>query len=102
MIVEFLAFIPVVGLISVASRRLLSIDLALPAALLWGVLYIYTISRLRSFLCPRCGKNFVGGILGDSRLLFSKPRAFFGRECAYCGLELYGADSKEPGPAESS
>lgn len=96
MIVEFLAFIPFVGVISVASRRLFSINLAFPAALLWGILYIYTVSRLRSFLCPRCGKNFLGGILGNSSLLFSKPRAFFGRECAYCGLEKYSDDSAEP------
>jgi len=92
MIIEFLAFVPVVGIVSLASRRLFSIDLAFPAMLLWGILYIYTGSRLRSFLCPRCGKNFVGGILGDSSLLFSKPRAFIGRECANCGLEKYGDD----------
>jgi len=96
MIVEFVAFIPFVGIISVASRRLFSLDLALPAGLVWGILYIYTASRLRSFLCPRCGKNFVGGILGDSSLLLSKPRAFFGRECAYCGLEKYSDGAAGP------
>ena len=90
MTVQFLAFIPFVGAVSVVSRRLLSgTDLGLPAALLWGILYLFTGSRLRSFPCPRCGKNFFGGILGDTRILFNKPRAFFGRECVYCGLGKY-------------
>lgn len=99
-IVEFLAFIPVVGAVAVVSRKLLSsTDLALPAAVAWGILYIFTGSRLRKFPCPRCGKNFFGGILGDSSLLFSRPRAFLGRQCAYCGLEKYSDAS--PSSSES-
>ena len=97
MIVEFLAFIPVVGAVAVASRRLLSgTDLALPAAVFWGILYVFTVSRLRKFPCPRCGKNLFGGILGDSRILFNNPRTFFGRECVYCGLKKYGDGGARP------
>ena len=103
MIAEFLGFIPFVGLVSVASRKLLSgTDLAFTAALLWGMLYLYTGSRLRSFPCPRCGKNFFGGIVGDSSLLFSRPKAFFGRQCAYCGLEKYGGASASGDSSSSS
>jgi hypothetical protein len=91
MIVGFLAFVPVVGAVAVGSRKLLSsTDLALPAAVAWGILYMFTGSRLRKFPCPRCGKNFFGGILGDARILFNSPRAFFGQECVFCGLEKYG------------
>lgn len=100
MIVEFLAFIPVVGAVAVVSRKLLSsTDLALPAAVAWGMLYMFTVSRLRKFPCPRCGKNFFGGILSDSSLIFSRPRAFLGRQCAYCGLEKYSHAS--PSSSES-
>ncbi len=36
------------------------------AGVLWGALYLFTGSRLRSFPCPRCGKNFVGKVFfGD-------------------------------------
>src|ERR1700739_1940285 len=103
MFAEFLGFFPFVGLFSVVSKRLLSgTDLAFAAALLWGILYVYTGSRLRSFPCPRCGKNFFGGILGDSSLVFSRPGAFFGRQCAYCGLEKYGGVSASDDSSSSS
>jgi len=89
-IVEFIGFIPFVGEVSIASQRLFpGSDLGLPAAICWGALYLFTGSRLRSFPCPRCGKNFFGGILGDVRVLLQKPRAFLGRECVYCGLPIY-------------
>jgi hypothetical protein len=28
--------------------------------LIWGVLYLFTVSRLRNLPCPGCGKNFFG------------------------------------------
>ena len=82
MVTEFLAFIPVVALVAVVERKLFSTShLALPAALVWGVLYLYTVSRLRKSPCPRCGKNFFGKIGG--------PQVLFDRKCAYCGLRMY-------------
>jgi hypothetical protein len=82
LIVEFLAFIPVVGAVAVVSRKLFSSNhLALPAALAWGILYIFTVSRLVKFPCPRCGKNFFGGIRGDARILPNSPSLDYSRFC---------------------
>ena len=92
LILEFLAFIPVVGIASVVSRKLLGTDLWYPAAIVWGLLYVFTIFRLRNFPCPRCNKNFFGGIDFDAKTagnLFSMPTVFVGRKCAFCGLRKY-------------
>lgn len=85
-IAEFLLFLPFVALVAIAERHLFSTNkLAFPAALMWGALYLFTASRLRSFPCPRCGKNFFGGI-------FATPKAMLGRTCANCGLRRYGGE----------
>ena len=81
MVAEFLAFLPFVGLVATVERRLFSThNMAFPAALIWGALYLFTVSRLRSLPCPRCGKNFFGGF-------FATPGNVLGRKCANCGLQ---------------
>jgi hypothetical protein len=86
MVAEFLAFIPFVGLVATVGRLLFATNnLAMPAAWIWGVLYLYTISRLRSFPCPRCGQNFFGGF-------FAIPGVVLGNKCANCGLRKWAGD----------
>jgi predicted RNA-binding Zn-ribbon protein involved in translation (DUF1610 family) len=82
--VEFVAFIPfIVVMEKILKRMFPSGDLAFfVASLVFGSGYIYTASRLRSFPCPRCGKNFFGGF-------FATPETAFGRSCAHCGLRKY-------------
>jgi hypothetical protein len=83
LLAEFIAFLPFVTLVVTVERRLFSTDkMAFPAALIWGALYLFTVSRLRSFPCPRCGKNFFGGF-------FATPGNVLGRKCAHCGLQRY-------------
>lgn len=83
LLAEFLAFLPFVALVVTAERRLFSTDnMAFPAALIWGGLYLFTASQLRRFPCPRCGKNFFGGI-------FATPGNVMGHKCANCGLQKY-------------
>src|SRR4029077_7071737 len=83
LLAEFIAFLPFVALVVTVERRLFSTDkMAFPAALIWGALYLFTVSRLRSFPCPRCGKNFFGGF-------FATPGNVLGRNCAHCGLQRY-------------
>jgi hypothetical protein len=83
LVVEFLLFLPFVALVVGLEKHLFSTDKSFfPAALLWGALYIFTASRLRSFPCPRCGRNFFGGF-------FATPETVLGRYCANCGLRKY-------------
>jgi hypothetical protein len=83
LVVEFLGYLPFVALVVSAERRLFgTTNLGLPAALAWGALYLYTGSRLRSFPCPRCGKNFFAG-------LFATPWKILARKCAHCRLPMY-------------
>ena len=82
---EFLAFLPFVALVATVERHLFSTGkVAFPAALLWGALYAFTGLRLRTFPCPRCGKNFFGGVFGTGNV--------FGRSCANCGLGRYAGE----------
>ncbi len=84
--VEFLAFIPFMALVEPLLRSMLSNEKLgfLATFLLFGAVYLFTGSRLRSFACPRCGANFFGGIF-VSRITL---RAVLGR-CANCGLRKY-------------
>src|SRR5258708_6052964 len=80
---EFLAFLPFVALVATVERRLFSTgNLAMPAAICWAGLYLFTGSRLRNFPCPRCGRNFFGGF-------FATPGNVMGRKCANCGLRKF-------------
>jgi hypothetical protein len=82
MVAEFLAFIPVVALVAVVERRLFSTShLALPTAVIGGLLYVCTGFRLGKFPCPRCGGNFFGKLGG--------PQDLFDGKGAYCGLKKY-------------
>ena len=82
--IEFLAFIPFMALMEKTLKRAFRTgDLAFLAAfLLFGTVYIGTGTRLRSFPCPRCGKNFFGGF-------FATPETMLGRNCANCGLRKF-------------
>jgi hypothetical protein len=90
MILEFVGFLPFIAVVSIASKRLIpGTDVPANAAIVgWMALFLFTGTRLRTFRCPRCGKNFSGGIFGDIRVLIRSPKAFFGKECVYCGLPM--------------
>jgi len=74
LVFEFLGFMPIVGLAAMIDR-----SFTFPAGLVWGAVYLFTVSRLRNFPCPRCGKNFFGGFFGTAE-------NFRALECANCGL----------------
>jgi DNA-directed RNA polymerase subunit RPC12/RpoP len=79
LVVEFLAFLPFVGLTAIIEKKLFSSSYTfLPAVIAYGALFIMTLNRLRTFPCPRCGKKFFGR--------FGGPQEFLDRKCAYCGL----------------
>ncbi len=101
LVVEFLGFLPFVGLVVTIEKHFFSTArMAIPAAFFWGALYLFTGSQLRRFPCPRCGKNFFGRVFarsgGDLR----------GQKCAYCGLqryaELVGGLENPPLPQKAS
>jgi hypothetical protein len=90
---EFFGFLPFLLLVATIDRKLFSTtNLVMPAAILLAVLYLYTISRLRTFPCPRCGKNFFGGFFGAH---LTSRGAFFGRKCVHCGLRKYAAEPSD-------
>jgi predicted RNA-binding Zn-ribbon protein involved in translation (DUF1610 family) len=83
LVAEFLGFLPFVALVASIERHLFATNkMFFPAALSWGALYIFTVSRLRKFPCPRCGRNFFGGFLAT-------PETVLARNCANCGLRRY-------------
>jgi hypothetical protein len=82
---EFVAFLPFVALVVSVERHLFSRrNAGFPSALIWGALFAFTGLRLRIFPCPRCGKNFFGGVFGTGNV--------FGRSCANCGLRRYAGE----------
>jgi len=60
MIIEFLGFIPVLGIFSILSINLFGKRFWPVAAIMWLALCLLTALRLRCFLCPQCGKNYFG------------------------------------------
>jgi hypothetical protein len=82
--VEFLTFIPFMAFTERGLKRLFpeGNSAFLAAFFMFGAVYLYTASRLRSFRCPRCGENFFGGF-------FATPKTVLGRNCANCGLRKY-------------
>jgi hypothetical protein len=83
---EFLGFFPFLLLVTALGRRFFSSrDLFVPATLVFGALYIFTVSRIRRYPCPRCGTNFLGGF-------FATPETVLGRNCAHCGLPKYSEE----------
>ncbi|MBB5061186.1 hypothetical protein HDF16_005922 [Granulicella aggregans] len=86
MVAEFLGFIPFGALVASTERHFFSTDkMFFPAMLLWGALYLFTVSRLRNFPCPRCSRNFFGGF-------FATPETVFARKCANCGLRRFAEE----------
>jgi hypothetical protein len=101
-IAVFLGFIPFLLLVAFIDRRLFSsTSLVFPATLVWGGLYLFTSLRLRVFACPRCGKNFNGGFFHDPADVLARPKAFFGRECVYCGLRKFAESDDDIDHASS-
>jgi hypothetical protein len=90
-IVEFLGFIPFVGIVGIASIKHFGRDFSMVGAILFMSLYLYTGSRLRKLRCPRCGQNYFGDFSALFGGLIAPGRRYslFGKECAYCGLRKY-------------
>lgn len=74
--IEFLAFIPFMALMERVFRHFVPAGnfAFLAASAIVATLYLFTVSRLRSFPCPRCGKNYFGGF-------FARPGTVLGRNC---------------------
>jgi hypothetical protein len=87
LLAQFIGIIPFLSFVAFIDRKLFSVtSLVMPAAFVWALWYLSTAFRLRSFPCPRCGKNFLDSIFNSYR----NPRAYlFGRECFYCGLRKF-------------
>jgi len=85
LLAQFIGIIPFLSFVAFIDRKLFSVtSLVMPAAFVWALWYLSTAFRLRSFPCPRCGKNFLDSIFNSYR----NPRAYlFGRECFYCACE---------------
>jgi hypothetical protein len=84
--VEFLLILPFMALVVGLERRLFLTDRSFfPAGIAWVALYIFTRSRLRTYPCPRCAKNFFSGF-------FATPETMLGRNCAHCGLRKYAEE----------
>jgi len=85
--VEFFAFIPFMGFTEKAFKHFLPAGNSsfLTAFFLFAVVYLFPITRFRSFPCPRCRKNFFGGF-------FATPSTMLGRNCANCGLRKYDGE----------
>jgi hypothetical protein len=100
LVVEFLGFLPFVGLVVTIEKHFFSTArMTFPAAFFWGALYLFTGSQLRRFPCPRCGKNFFGSVFARS------GDDLRGQRCAYCGLqkyaELVGGSENPPLPKKA-
>ena len=88
MIIEFLGFIPVLGVFGLLSNEHLSQRFWPIAAIMWAALFLLTALRLRYLRCPRCGKNYFGNF---SALFggYDSPGhkySLINKECANCGL----------------
>ena len=85
--VEFVSFIPLTIFAERALTPLLPTGNSafLVTSLMFGAVYLFTVLRLRSFPCPRCGKNFFGGF-------FATPETVWGQDCANCGLRKYDGE----------
>ena len=60
MMIEFLGFIPVLGIFGLLSNKRFGKDFCPVAAIIWVALYLFTASRLRSLRCPQSGKKYFG------------------------------------------
>jgi hypothetical protein len=88
MIIEFLAFIPVLGIFGLLSNKSFGKTFWPAASIFWVALYFLTALRLRFLRCLRCGGNYFGNF---SSLLggYDSPGHrynLFSKECANCGF----------------
>ena len=88
MIIEFLGFIPVLGIFGLLSNKRFGKDFWPMAAISWVALYLFTVSLLRSLRCPQCGKNYFGNFsaLFGGYVAPGRRYSLFRKECANCGL----------------
>jgi hypothetical protein len=49
------------------------------------LLVVFTVTRIENWRCPRCGLSFVLESSG-------KPKLFFAKKCANCGLQKYATE----------
>jgi hypothetical protein len=62
-IIEFLGFIPVLGIFGLLPDKHLGKDFWPVGAIIWIAVYFLTALRLRFLRCPRCGKNYFDSFL---------------------------------------
>ena len=58
MIIEFLGFIPVLGIFGILSNKPFGQRFWPTAAIMCVALYLLAALRLRHLRCPRCGENY--------------------------------------------
>jgi hypothetical protein len=88
MIIEFLGFIPVLGIFGFLSNKRFGKNIWPRAAIIWLALYCLTALRLRFLRCPRCKKRYFGNFLalfGDFVSL-GQRNSLISEECANCGF----------------
>jgi len=88
MIIEFLGFIPILGVFGLLSNQCFGNGFWPGAAIIWVALYLFTASRLRSLRCPQCGKNYFGNFLAFWGGYVSPGQRYslFNKDYANCGL----------------
>lgn len=88
MIIEFLGFIPVLGIFGFLSKGRFGKDFWRTAAIAWAVLYLFIATCLRSLSCPQCGKNYFGNFLALFGGFVAPGHQYnlFSKECANCEL----------------
>jgi ribosomal protein S27AE len=88
MIIEFLWFIPVLGIFGLLSNKRFGKDFWPAAAIIWVAFYFLTALRLRFLRCPRCGKSSFGNFLALFGGYVSPGQRYslFSKECANCGF----------------
>jgi ribosomal protein S27AE len=87
MIIEFLGFIPVLGIFGVLPNRRFGMDFWPLIAIIWCAFYLFVGLNLRSLHCPQCGKSYFGNyldLLGGYEVP-GRRFSLFTRECANCG-----------------
>lgn len=88
MIIEFLGFVPLLGIFELLPNKLLGQRFWPLVAIMWVALYLLTASCLRWLRCPRCRKNYFGtfSALFGGYVAPGQRYILFSKECANCGL----------------
>ena len=88
MTIEFLGFVPLLGILGLLSTRHWGQRFWALAAIMWVALYLFAVLNLRWIRCPRCGMNYFGNFsaLFGSYDSLGHRYSLFSKECANCGL----------------